>query len=102
MKMPLLGKDAPACCLLDENSMFLPRQKLCFSARKSCLPYPQRRISAEVLKIAPYHMSKFGGVGKLLYLCIVIQRKMHRSYGHHAAKAKLTTRGGLPDKGTPH
>ena len=26
MKMPLLGKDAPACFLLDENSMFLPRQ----------------------------------------------------------------------------
>ena len=26
MKMPLLCKDAPACCLLDENSMFLPRQ----------------------------------------------------------------------------
>ena len=26
-----------------------------------------------VLKIAPYHTLKFGGIGKLAYLCIVIQ-----------------------------
>lgn len=88
--------------LLDENSMFLPRQNYVSLPESRASPTLKRCISAEVLKIAPYHMSKFGGVGKLLYLCIVIQRKMHRSYGHHAAKAKLTTRGGLPDKGTPH
>ena len=28
-----------------------------------------------VLKIAPYHTLKFGGIGKLVYLCIVIQEK---------------------------
>ena len=28
-----------------------------------------------VLKIAPYHTLKFGGIGKLAYLCIVVQRK---------------------------
>ena len=28
-----------------------------------------------VLKIAPYHTQKFGGIGKLAYLCTVVQRK---------------------------
>ena len=28
-----------------------------------------------VLKIVPYHTLKFGGIGKLAYLCIVVQRK---------------------------
>ena len=28
-----------------------------------------------VLKIAPYHTLKFGGIGKLQYLCTVVQRK---------------------------
>ena len=28
-----------------------------------------------VLKIAPYHTLKFGGIGKLTYLCIVVRRK---------------------------
>ena len=28
-----------------------------------------------VLKIAPYHMLKFGGIGKLVYLCTVVRRK---------------------------
>ena len=28
-----------------------------------------------VLKIAPYHTLKFGGIGKLVYLCIVIQER---------------------------
>ena len=28
-----------------------------------------------VLKIAPYHTLKFGGIGKLQYLCIVVRRK---------------------------
>ena len=28
-----------------------------------------------VLKIAPYHTLKFGGIGKLAYLCTVVQRK---------------------------
>ena len=28
-----------------------------------------------VLKIAPYHTQKFGGIGKLAYLCIVIQER---------------------------
>ena len=28
-----------------------------------------------VLKIAPYHTLKFGGIGKLQYLCFVVQRK---------------------------
>ena len=27
-----------------------------------------------VLKIAPYHTLKFGGIGKMPYLCIVIQK----------------------------
>ena len=30
-----------------------------------------------VLKIAPYHTLKFGGIGKLAYLCIVVQRKAY-------------------------
>ena len=30
-----------------------------------------------VLKIAPYHTLKFGGIGKLAYLCIVIQERLH-------------------------
>ena len=28
-----------------------------------------------VLKIAPYHTLKFGGIEKLQYLCIVVRRK---------------------------
>ncbi len=28
-----------------------------------------------VLKIAPYHTLKFGGIGKMAYLCTVVQRK---------------------------
>ena len=28
-----------------------------------------------VLKIAPYHTLKFGGIGELQYLCIVIQER---------------------------
>ena len=28
-----------------------------------------------VLEIAPYHTLKFGGIGKLAYLCTVVQRK---------------------------
>ena len=30
-----------------------------------------------VLKIAPYHTLKFGGIEKLVYLCIVIQEGLH-------------------------
>ena len=30
-----------------------------------------------VLKIAPYHTLKFGGIGKLPYLCTVIQERLH-------------------------
>ena len=30
-----------------------------------------------VLKIAPYHTLKFGGIGKLQYLCIVVRRRLH-------------------------
>ena len=30
-----------------------------------------------VLKIAPYHTLKFGGIGKLAYLCIVVQERLH-------------------------
>ena len=29
-----------------------------------------------VLKIAPYHTLKFGGIGKLAYLCTVVRRKV--------------------------
>ena len=29
-----------------------------------------------VLKIAPYHTLKFGGIGKLPYLCTVIQERL--------------------------
>ena len=28
-----------------------------------------------MLKIAPYHTLKFGGIGKLAYLCTVVRRK---------------------------
>ena len=28
-----------------------------------------------VLKIAPYHTLKFGGIGKMAYLCTVVRRK---------------------------
>ena len=28
-----------------------------------------------VLKIVPYHTLKFGGIGNLAYLCIVVRRK---------------------------
>ena len=28
-----------------------------------------------VLKIAPYHTLKFGGIGKLAYLCTVVRKK---------------------------
>ena len=28
-----------------------------------------------VLRIAPYHTLKFGGIGKLAYLCTVVRRK---------------------------
>ena len=31
-----------------------------------------------VLKIAPYHTLKFGGIGKLAYLCPVVRRKAAR------------------------
>ena len=31
-----------------------------------------------VLKIAPYHTLKFGGIGELQYLCIVVRRKAAR------------------------
>ena len=30
-----------------------------------------------VQKIAPYHTLKFGGIGKLQYLCTVIQERLH-------------------------
>ena len=30
-----------------------------------------------VLKIAPYHTLKFGGIGKLVYLCTVVQDRLH-------------------------
>ena len=29
-----------------------------------------------VLKIAPYHTLKFGGIGKSAYLCTVVRRKV--------------------------
>ena len=28
-----------------------------------------------MLKIAPYHTLKFGGIGKMAYLCTVVRRK---------------------------
>ena len=35
-----------------------------------------------VLKIAPYHTLKFGGIGKLQYLCIVVRRKVALDKAH--------------------
>ena len=35
-----------------------------------------------VLKIAPYHTLKFGGIGKLPYLCTVVQRKAALDEAH--------------------
>ena len=36
-----------------------------------------------VLKIAPYHTLKFGGIGKLQYLCTVVRRKAALGKAHH-------------------
>ena len=36
-----------------------------------------------VLKIAPYHTLKFGGIGELQYLCIVIQEGCTRQSAPH-------------------
>ena len=45
-----------------------------------------------VLKIAPYHTLKFGGIGKLAYLCTVVRRK---AITNHKLKAfALTGRQG--------
>ena len=35
-----------------------------------------------VLKIAPYHTLKFGGIGKLQYLCTVVRRKAALGKAH--------------------
>ena len=35
-----------------------------------------RFLIESVLKIAPYHTLKFGGIGKLAYLCTVIQERL--------------------------
>ena len=35
-----------------------------------------------VLKIAPYHTLKFGGIGKLQYLCTVVRRKAALNKAH--------------------
>ena len=35
-----------------------------------------------VLKIAPYHTLKFGGIGKLQYLCAVVRRKAALDKAH--------------------
>ena len=35
-----------------------------------------------VLKIAPYHTLKFGGIGELQYLCIVVRRKAALDKAH--------------------
>ena len=37
-----------------------------------------------VLKIAPYHTLKFGGIGKLAYLCIVIQEGLYTPPSQHS------------------
>ena len=39
------------------------------------MPYNRFQIES-VLKIAPYHTLKFGGIGELAYLCTVVQRKV--------------------------
>ena len=55
-----------------------------FSLKKYELWGAKRRVRLfnrfqieSVLKIAPYHTLKFGGIGKLQYLCIVIQERLH-------------------------
>ena len=55
-----------------------------FSLKKYELRGAKRRVSKvnrfqieSVLKIAPYHTLKFGGIGKLQYLCTVIQERLH-------------------------
>ena len=35
-----------------------------------------------VLKIAPYHTLKFGGIGELQYLCTVVRRKAALDKAH--------------------
>ena len=43
-------------------------------AKRRVILFNRFRIKS-VLKIAPYHTLKFGGIGKLAYLCTVVQRK---------------------------
>jgi len=46
-----------------------------------------------VLKIAPYHTQKFGGIGKWQYLCTVVRRKAALD---KAQPTKLTINNLLP------
>ena len=46
-----------------------------WSAKRRVRLFNRFRIES-MLKIAPYHTLKFGGIGKLQYLCIVIQERL--------------------------
>ena len=51
------------------------------SAKRQVRLFNRFRIES-VLKIAPYHTLKFGGIGKLQYLCTVVRRKAALDKAH--------------------
>ena len=51
------------------------------SAKRQVRLFNRFRIES-VLKIAPYHTLKFGGIGKLQYLCTVVRRKAALGKAH--------------------
>ena len=55
------------------NSMFSSLKKYELRGAKRRVRLFNRFRIESVLKITPYHTLKFGGIGKLQYLCIVIQ-----------------------------
>ena len=55
--------------------MFSTLKKYELRGAKRRVSFLNRFRIESVLKIAPYHTLKFGGIGKLAYLCIVVQRK---------------------------
>ena len=53
---------------------FLLKNYELWRAKRRVRLFNRFRIES-VLKIAPYHTLKFGGIGKLQYLCFVVRRK---------------------------
>ena len=62
-------------CFLLFNSMFSLLKKYELRGAKRRVRLFNRFQIESVLKIAPYHTLKFGCIGKLAYLCTVVQRK---------------------------